>query len=145
MDKTVLIDFINQIFWDNKFKKKNITWSLKNSELTKIVNLQKSKFSNTYYLNYGFIINELDLGHLNMHIYLGLSSKSHEENQRIKELLNLEKPIEDKVRLAELKFFVTREIIDTFNGVNSKSDLKRFIVHEKLLNIPEVVQNFYYL
>ena len=56
MEKKELIKFLDEIFKPLEFKRKGNTWKYENEVFVKIVNLQKSKYSNAFYLNYCFII-----------------------------------------------------------------------------------------
>ena len=70
MKKKELSDAIGEVLIPNGFKKKGDYWLINGEEITKMVNLQKSQFSNRFYLNYGYIIKSIPLNNLMMHILM---------------------------------------------------------------------------
>jgi hypothetical protein len=96
MDKKDLVQFLNDLFIPLYFRKKGNNWVFDNTELVKVINLQKSNFSNSYYINYGFIIKGLQL-----------TTTTHVENRlygnNITNLLNLESEMVNNERFSELK------------------------------------------
>lgn len=140
MDKKELANILSQILIPAGFKKKGNYWVINGDVITKMVNLQKSQFSNSYYINYGYILNSIPLNGLMMHVSTGLSSLNEDENKRIKELLNLENEIDTIDRALELKKNLTEKLITKIQAVNSEEDILRGIKQEKNLNdVPGVV------
>ncbi|WPZ19119.1 hypothetical protein UM396_04145 [Geobacillus subterraneus] len=80
-------------------------------------------YGNYYHIDYGFIIKNLELGRLVMHIYHRLSSLDQGESIRIKELLDFEISIPDEDRKNELKKFIEREIFGMFDNIHTEKDL----------------------
>jgi hypothetical protein len=52
------------------YKKKGNKWSMRSERLTKTIELQKSGYSNLYYVNYGVNLNELDYEDVPFHVFL---------------------------------------------------------------------------
>lgn len=52
------------------FKRKGNNWIKEVEEITKKVNLQRSQFSDDYYINYGYILHSIPLEGLLLHIYM---------------------------------------------------------------------------
>src|SRR5437868_695055 len=98
MVKESLIDLLSNIFIPIGFKRKGNYWVANGEEVTKMVNLQKSQYSNSFYINYGFIAKAIPLDGLMMHIYKSLGSKNKVEQKRIMELLTLDNEISDNDR-----------------------------------------------
>ena len=61
MEKNGLIKLLDEIFFPLGFKRKGNNWVFNGDELSKIVNLQKSNYSNAFYINYGYIIKSIEL------------------------------------------------------------------------------------
>jgi len=96
-----------------------------------------------YYLNYGFIFKDLELEDFRMHLYYGLGSNDSNENNRIKELLNLEKDIPDDQREKELKYFIEKNMLKDFESLNSKIDIVNSLQKRPHLNdVPLVVKKY---
>lgn len=114
---------IESVIRSNNFLKKRSAWYLDDCpDLLKVITLQKSQFSNAYYLNSGFILKKLDLSGFQMHIMNGLSSENDFLNRRIMDLLNLDSSMEDSERETDLRSFV-QESIQDLNRINNEEDI----------------------
>ena len=60
MERKSFISSFNKIMMKNYFKKRGNNWINIKDDITKIIMLQKSKFGNNYYINYGYNINNLN-------------------------------------------------------------------------------------
>ena len=144
MEKKELVKYLDGIFSPIGFKRKGNTWKVRGTELEKIINLQKSKYSNSYYLNYGFIINNLNLDRLEMHVFNRLSSFDDKENQRIMSLFDLENEISDGDRKEELKVFINSHLLSEFQNTDTETDLLMSLKKRPHLNdVPLVVKRHF--
>jgi hypothetical protein len=127
MVKEDLIDLLNDTFKPLGFKRKGNNWKLVGPELTKIVNLQKSQYSNLFYINYGYILNRLPLTNTVEHVgsRLGFGEKVNvRETKRICELLDFENiNFEDEQRLQELREMINKHLVPQFKSINTEQDL----------------------
>ncbi|MDR0798994.1 MAG: DUF4304 domain-containing protein [Dysgonamonadaceae bacterium] len=123
MTKKELVNIISELLIPIGFKKKSNYWVFNSSEITKIINLQKSQFGNYFYINYGYIVNRIPLNNLMMHIYNRVASDDENENLRINELLTLENNIPDEKREFELRVFLNRLLVDKIIQINTENDL----------------------
>ena len=143
MEKKTFVKYLDSIFATHGFRKKGNSWRSGDDMLLKIIELQKSRFGNMYYLNYGFIFKDLELEDFRMHLYYGLGSNDSNENNRIKELLNLEKDIPDDQREKELKYFIEKNMLKDFESLNSKIDIVNSLQKRPHLNdVPLVVKKY---
>ena len=114
-------------------------------ELSKVINLQKSYYSKSYYINYGYIIKGLELT-TREHVMGRLGSIDTIEQKKIIDLLNLENNIGRNQRLAELKIFLANKIVSKIQKINTKEDLLNNLKGRPHLNdIPGVVKNYFNL
>jgi hypothetical protein len=90
MENSQFQDWFNKLAEGQGFKEEKGRWIQKEKELTKVVELQKSRFGNTYYVNFGFIINTLPLGPLRTHIDYRFGTTDPEKRHNIDELLDLD-------------------------------------------------------
>lgn len=127
MDKRDLINTLSKTFFPLGFKKKGNYWVFNDTEINKIVNLQKSQFGNSYYINYGFILNSIPLDNLSMHIFKVLGSLNQSENEEIKKILNLDSNVSDEIRENILSRFLNAQIIETFNKVNNEEEFLDYL------------------
>lgn len=134
MEKKELASILSEILVPIGFKKKGNYWVVNGAEITKMVNLQKSQFSNSFYINYGYILNAIPLNGLTMHIFGGLGSLDSNENTRIKELLNLENNISDEERASDLKKFLLEKLVHKINLVNTEADVLEELKKQPHLN-----------
>ncbi len=140
MEKKDLTKLLDEIFIPIGFKRKGNNWVLNGKEINKIINLQKSQYSNAYYINYGYVITSLSLGSFINHIDNRLSSSDKEIQKRIGELLNLENNIEPKIRIIELRELINKKIVKEMQSVDTEEDISRLLkVREHLYTIPPFV------
>ncbi|GEP97521.1 DUF4304 domain-containing protein [Chitinophaga cymbidii] len=146
MEKKELASILSEILVPIGFKKKGNYWVVNGTEITKMVNLQKSQFSNCFYINYGYILNTIPLNGLTMHVFGGLGSLDSNENARIKELLNLENSISDEERASGLKKVLIEKLAHKVSSVNTEADvLVELKKQPHLNNIPLVVKRHFHL
>ena len=141
MKKEDLISLLNEIFIPLGFKRKGNNWLRNDIELSKIINLQKSNYSNSFYINYGYIINKIELTTFT-HVGNRLGSADANEQKRITDLLNLE--IENEKRIAELKKIIFEKIAFPIQSINTEEDLLKELKKRQHLNdIPLTVKRHF--
>ena len=134
MEKKDLVKLLDEIFFPLAFKRKGNNWVYNGDKLTKLVNLQKSYYSNKYYINYGFIIKGLVLKMERMHVENRLGFIDKEREKRLNDLLDLEADMPQSQRLAELKVIVTDKIASQMLLVNNEKDILDEISKRPTLN-----------
>jgi len=145
MGKQDLIKLLDELFTPIGFKRKGNNWVLNGHELSKLINLQKSNYSNSFYINYGYIIKGLELT-TTLHVSHRLASTDKEEQKWITDLLDLENDIATEQRLAELKMFITNKIMARMQIMDTKADLLNYLKKRPHLhNIPLNVKRFFNL
>lgn len=143
MERRDLADVVSETLIPLGFKRRGNYWVLNGEEITKMVNLQKSQFSNRFYINYGYIIRSIPSDGT-MHVYNRLASRDISENRRIDELLDLEEIMPDQTRSNELKGFLLRKLVPNLQSVNTERDLRRQLEERPHLNdIPLVVKEHF--
>jgi hypothetical protein len=146
MEKKELASILNEILVPIGFKKKGNYWVVNGAEITKMVNLQKSQFSNSFYINYGYILNAIPLNGLTMHVFSGVGSLDSNENAKIKELLNLECNIPDEERAGKLKKVLHDKLASKVSSINTETDvLEELKKKPHLNNVPLVVKRHFNL
>jgi hypothetical protein len=145
MEKKELASILSEILVPIGFKKKGNYWVVNGTEITKMVNLQKSQFSNSFYINYGYILNAIPLDGM-MHIYNRVASTDKEENLRIDELLNLENNMSDEERASELKEILLEKLAHKISSINTEADVLEYLNKQPHLNnVPLVVKRHFNL
>ena len=143
--KSIFVEVLDNLLLPIGLKRKGNKWMSSGQELTKIVHLQRSNFSNAYYINYGYIINGLALATAE-HVSKRLSSSDQVEHSLITDVLNLENDIPDDVRANHLKTFINREIVAEMNATHTTADLLRVIKKLPLISaVPLNVRQFFEL
>lgn len=144
MEKKDFEIILNETLKPIGFKKKGNFWVKNDIAITKIVNLQKSQFSNSFYINYGYILNSIPLGNDMMHVFNGLGSIDYIENEKIKALLNLENKISDEQRIEELKQIINKILISNLQLIQTEDNLLHELKKRTHLNdIPVVVKKYF--
>ncbi|TJZ53568.1 DUF4304 domain-containing protein [Sphingobacterium olei] len=145
MEKKNLIKLLDEMFIPLGFKRKGNNWVSNGDVLSKVLNLQKSNYSNAFYINYGYIIRELELT-TTMHIFKGLGSIDSKENSKIIDLLDLENSIPMEERLSNLKTIIYNKIVTDFQTTNTEEDILNDLKKRPHLNnIPLVVKRYFNL
>ncbi|MBT2561348.1 DUF4304 domain-containing protein [Pedobacter sp. ISL-68] len=144
MEKKDLAKILDNIFLPLNYKKKGNYWVNNYGEIIKMINLQKSNYSNLYYINYGFILKSVPLGNNTMHIYHRFGSSDLKENQRINELLDLENNINDVERQFGLTNILEIDLVQKLQSKNSEDDILADLQNRPHLNdIPLVVKKHF--
>jgi hypothetical protein len=120
--KSILVELLSELLLPIGLKRRGNKWMHRGKELTKIVNLQKSNFSNSYYINYGYIINGLELT-TTEHVSKRLGSSDKKEQTFIMNLLDMESDMADIDRANSLKILINRQIVGEMMVTNTKNDL----------------------
>jgi hypothetical protein len=134
MEKRGLVNILDEILSPIGFKKKGNYWLINDEVITKMINLQKSNYSNAFYINYGYILNAVPLENLMMHVYNRVTSLDVEERNRIAFLLDLESAISDKERTKALKEILQSKLVKKVEAVNTEEDLLAELKNRPHLN-----------
>jgi len=146
MEKKELANIISEVLIPIGFKKKGNYWVINGDAITKMVNLQKSQFSNSFYINYGYILQSIPLDNEMMHIYNRVTSVDIEERNRLKELLNLDNNISNAERATELKQLIFDKLVTHIQSVNTEEDLLNELKKRPQLNdVPLIVKKHFSL
>lgn len=143
MDIKELIRIIDAELLLVGFKRKNKNWFFENLELIKYVELQKSNYSNLYYLNYGFIIKEINIDSKTRHVPKQLGGSTEEERIFLKDFLDLESNKSKDIIL--FKEYFNKNLDYFLNTINSSDDLGKFVINDlaSLNRIPFVVKEYF--
>ncbi|MNE40748.1 hypothetical protein D3C80_1347870 [compost metagenome] len=144
MEKKDLVNFLDNQFVPIGFKRKGNNWIKNEQDINKIINLQKSQYSNAFYINYSYNINCLPLNGFVNHISSRLGSLDKLEQERITDLLNLENDIEPIIRFSELEKFIIDKIVYQMISTNSEKDILNVLKQRKYLHTipPHVLKHF---
>lgn len=145
MEKKELASILSEILVPIGFKKKGNYWVMNGGEITKMVNLQKSQFSNRFYINYGYSLKTIPLEDM-MHIYNRVASFDNNENKRIDEILDLESNIPNEERASELRKILLEKLVHKISSVNTEADVLEELKKRPQLNdISLVVKRYFNL
>jgi Domain of unknown function (DUF4304) len=126
------------------FRKKRNTWLKDGDEVAKVVNLQRSRFANRFYVNYGLILKSIPLEGDMMHVFNGLGSLDADENSRIHDLMNLESDISDVDRTAELNQILASKLVPYMRRLNTEGDVLASLKDRPTLNdVPLIVKRHF--
>ena len=143
MVKKELASILNEVLLPIGFKKKGDYWVINGDEIAKMVNLQRSQFSNSFYINYGYILKSIPLNGLMMHVFKGFGSIDKIEQQRFTVLLDLGNDISNKDRAKELREALEKLALN-IQEVNTEDDvLNELKKRPHLIVIPLVVKKHF--
>lgn len=136
-------DTLDKILKPHGFKKKGNEWTMETIELCKAIDLQKSNFSNLYYLNYGYNFKDLDYDGTKHHIFSRLGSSDKKTNRVIQDTFDLEKPMDDLTRIGNLTDLINSVLLPEVNSINNKTDILNLLkTRTTLNNIPLRVKEY---
>ncbi|WP_286776844.1 DUF4304 domain-containing protein [Sphingobacterium sp. UBA2074] len=146
MDKIKFKQAIDEILLPHKFVRNKNTWILKKPEINKVISVYQSNYSDTYYIDYGFIINKLELNDLKMHVLKRLGTSDYNDQLLINRVLSLDSSMSEQERISQLKDFIEDKVLSVLERINTESDLLVYIQSFPNLNmIPLVVKNYFRL
>lgn len=146
MDKIKFKQAIDELLLPHKFVRNKNTWILKKPEINKVISVYQSNYSDTYYIDYGFIINKLELNDLKMHVLKRLGTSDYNDQLLINRVLSLDSSMSEQERISQLKVFIEDKVLSVLERVNTESDLLVYIQSFPNLNmIPLVVKNYFRL
>jgi hypothetical protein len=122
MDKKVFLQNINQILKSYGFKKKTSKWERCTGDLFQIIELQKSRYGDFYYINLYFDI--IEKKERIKSFYTGIRlDKIIDVDEKYSKMLNLENDFTDDVRLFYLDSLLKQTIMKLDSEFNSVNDL----------------------
>jgi len=134
MENKEFKNIINELLKPLGFKNKGNYWRLETDELEKVINLQKSNFSNLYYFNYGYNLKNLDYDVVMIHVFSRLSQS---------DAFDLENDLESTVRIKKLEEIINIELLPELKKINGESDLLDLLKGRQHLNdIPIKVKEY---
>lgn len=141
MDRKELANVMSEVLLPFGFKRKGNYWVVNGSELNKVVNLQKSQFSNRFYINYWFILNSIPSDGLVQHVFYRLYSLHSSERARARflDMLDLDVDLQDEERASELKQAMNATLVPTMTTINTEDDILRELKSFPNLNIVPLV------
>ncbi|HEX8549481.1 MAG TPA: DUF4304 domain-containing protein [Cytophagaceae bacterium] len=127
-------DIISEVLKPLGFKKKRNYWRLETDEIEKIINLQRSNFSNLYYVNFGYNIKKLNYDGVIMHIYNRLPQV---------DAFDLENPLDLNDRINKIRELINGNLIPSLDRINTESDILEVLKYRSHLNdIPLKVKKY---
>jgi hypothetical protein len=143
MDKKQLFNVVDSILLPLGYKRKNSRWQLVGAVVTKGVDLQRSRFGNRYYINFGVDINDIQDAR-DYHLFFQLGSGDKEIQKEIMDLLLLDNNMEDNYRRDKLTFYIREIMLKKLSELNTHEDIVADISSRSFLSIiPPVVLDFY--
>ena len=137
MDRKEFELFLSGLFKPYGYRKKGNYWFADGEKISKVINLQKSNFGNVYYINYGYVLNNLrdqvSLSGYKTHISSGLSSLDNAENQQIIRLLDFTNNLDDEVRKNLLTYYA-KNMLNEMQSINTEDDIIGYLKHRRTLN-----------
>jgi hypothetical protein len=135
-------DELDRLLRPSGFRKKGNTWRSENNEIEKVIELQKSDYSNLYYLNYGYNFKNLHYHQVSMHIFKRFGYVDKLRNEESQDTLDLEKPIAMEKRITKLKNIVD-DLLNEILNTNTPDDIKSQLATWITLNgVPIKVKEF---
>ena len=148
--RNVLTEIIDRILFDRGFKKKSMTWFANNPEALLLVNLQKSRWSEQYYVNLAVWVKALGetkvppKEHL-CHVRRRLTSFGNDQVDKALDLANPElselerkQVIETQLVERALPFLDECGTLDGLTKLYRAGDLRKAMVHKNLKLLMEL-------
>ena len=143
MDKKDFINCFDSLLKPLGFKKKSNWWRIETVEIEKVINLQRSGYSNLYYINYGYNLKGLKYEGVVMHIYNRLWHTDKKTIKCISDTLDLESKIRTAKRMENIKMIVEKLLIPKIDEINCENDILIMLQSRAHLNdIPIKVKEY---
>ena len=127
MEKSQLIEIFNKVLLSFEFKKcRGLKWNLEGKEITEVIFLQKSMYSEKYYFHYDYIINALHDVNSKTHTMTNALSKKQNYDDYCK-LLDLENDMSDEERERKLQSVLKDTIQEISGVVKTEKQLKDLV------------------
>jgi len=144
MDNVEFKNIINDLLSFYGFKRKGNCWRHRTNELEKVIYLQKSNFSNLYYINYGYNINNLIDPNVTMHVFNRLHANNPNDQKKVAITLDLESDLNTTKRKENLIYILKEFLLEEIININTEDDLKMNLLCRSHLNdISLSVKNYF--
>lgn len=141
MNNTEFKKVVHGVLTPLGFRRDGNYWHLLKEDIEKIIYIQKSSFSNSYYLNYGFNLLNLDLDSVTMHIYNRLGSSDLKRQKLIDDTFDLESDIKPEVRITNIINILNDHLIKLLSEINCEDDIRELLRKRSQINdIPIAVK-----
>lgn len=117
-----LIKTISESLLAFGYKKAGRNWIKDTDEIRRIINLQKSRFGNQYYLNYDYILRKVPLQGMRSHFGNRFVFDDGSLNIRMRLLLDLDSAIEDTEREYELHKLILKFMTEHIENITSERE-----------------------
>ena len=145
MERVDIVGLLNSMLIPLGFKRKGSNWTQNGEAICKLVNLQRSYYSKSYYINYGFILKKIPLTTMT-HLGGRLGSVNSNENGRINYLLDFESAINKESRLKDLQYFIEKLLIPKLVAIETEEEFLQEVKNSPYSSmIPLVVKEYFHL
>lgn len=135
MQKEDLINIIKEELTPLGFKKKGNCWILKGNEITKYLRIQKSQWSNLFYIYYGYILENLRTDDDSNSYEKGFNTWVFDEEGNRLNILDFENNLDKIYRINEIRKVIKDNVILNFIEVNTEVDVLADIKKLTSLNL----------
>ncbi|HQV66436.1 MAG: DUF4304 domain-containing protein [Saprospiraceae bacterium] len=135
MQKEDLINIIKEELTPLGFKKKGNFWILKGNEITKYLRIQKSQWSNLFYIYYGYILENLRTDDDSNSYEKGFNTRVFDEEGNRLNILDFENNLDKIYRINEIRKVIKDNVITNFTEVNTEEDVLADIKKLTSLNL----------
>lgn len=147
IDNRKLSTVLNTELKSHGFTKKGSTWYLKKDEIISVLNLQKSNYDNTFFLNIGFWllkIEDIDTPKQERcHVLSRASSLWPDGNPRVADLLRISDfDCDEKERIAAIKIFIREKLIPLLQEGSTITGLLTLLANHDEFHIQLVARKF---
>jgi Domain of unknown function (DUF4304) len=112
-------------------EKKSGSWYRRSEEVIAVSNLQKSQYGQRYYFNQGFWLRELDDERYpkpnKLHVQMRLEGLLPAAEDRINELLDLEREMTDEQRMRELRVLLDEKLLPLIERASTVGGLRAML------------------
>lgn len=116
-------------------RKGRATFVLETQDLIKMVEIQKSDFSQLCYLNYGFTLKQVPTDGLKEHLMKRATSQDPIIREQIDRWLDLDSDILDSERAQGIEWIIDEIVLPEIQHINTENDLKEFILTLPTINL----------
>ena len=141
MRKELLIQTVNEFLKPHGFRKRGSSWYYTGDGLISVFNLQKSIYSNLYYVNIGLFVDKdkiavSPLPENKGDVKFRLNTLADDElRSKIESTFDLESSIDDSLRRQQIDEILTQVVAPVFTNFLTLSDASRYLTDIRIDSI----------
>ena len=145
MNSKILRKYLTPLLGKYDYILKGTRWQQDAGTFIKIIELYRSQFSDCYYVDYGFIIKDVPLEGIRMHIHLRLADNVIIDPKDAFDLLDFEnQQYQENEQMDQIFSTLIHPLITYLDNIKNENEVRKFILELPTLNMIPLVTKEYF-